>query len=169
MYPNFKIKNFDVPQPQDQEFRCTPTSRSKISMYPMLKIRNFDVAAGKGYIDFWHFDVAAGHGYIDFAGIKDLDSEPLSFPKRHKENMFWMSTQTGLDRVHWFYFFSFWDQCIPGAGLHWELHSVGFGNWYQILMSVFISMSRSSVRERSMYPWGWATLISKRNFEKISM
>ena len=42
-------------------------------MYPMLKIRNFDVAAG--------------HGYIDFAGIKDLDSEPLSFPKRHKENV----------------------------------------------------------------------------------
>ena len=71
----------------------------------MLKIRNFDVAAGKGYIDFWHFDVAAGHGYIDFAGIKDLDSEPLSFPKRHKENMFWMSTQTGLDRVHWFFCF----------------------------------------------------------------
>lgn len=53
----------------------------------MLKIRNFDVAAGQGYIDFWHFDVAAGHGYIDFAGIKDLDSEPLSFPKRHKENV----------------------------------------------------------------------------------
>ena len=169
MYPSLKIKNFDVPQPQDQEFRCTPTSRSKISMYPMLKIRNFDVAAGKGYIDFWHFDVAAGHRYIDFAGIKDLDSEPLSLPKRHKENIFWMSTQTGLDRVHWFYFFSFWDQCIPGAGLHWELHSVGFGNWYQILMSVFISISKSSVRERSMYPWGWATLISKRNFEKISM
>ena len=64
----------------------------------MLKIRNFDVAAGKGYIDFWHFDVAAGHRYIDFAGIKDLDSEPLSFPKRHhKENIFWMLTQTGLD------------------------------------------------------------------------
>ena len=71
----------------------------------MLKIRNFDVAAGKGYIDFWHFDVAAGHRYIDFAGIKDLDSEPLSLPKRHKENIFWMSTQTGLDRVHWFFCF----------------------------------------------------------------
>ena len=83
----------------------------------MLKIRNFDVAAGKGYIDFWHFDVAAGHRYIDFAGIKDLDSEPLSFPKRHhKENIFWMLTQTGLDRVHWFYFFRFEINVSLGQG-----------------------------------------------------
>ena len=33
-------------------------------------------------------------------------------------------------------------------------------------MSVFISISKSSVRERSMYPWGWVTSTSKPNFEK---
>jgi hypothetical protein len=47
MYPNFKIKHFDVPQPQDQEFRCTPTSRSRISMYPNLKNKNIDLPQPK--------------------------------------------------------------------------------------------------------------------------